>query len=466
VNGSGLLVEANHVNQVPAGERHGGPGQQFWLWTGFNTNVFNVVLGAVLIALGLTFWQSVLAIVAGTVLGAVLIALHATQGPRLGVPQMIQSRAQFGFSGTSFLLIAVLILNVGFIAAQFAIMGQALNIVASGVPVWAWIVIVTPPALVIGVIGYAWIHRAAQVTAVVAGVTIVVMLVQGLAYGSLPATQAGLTAPHWGLWLGGVALLVIDLLSFGPFVSDYSRYLPASVRPGRLAAVIWAGNVLSTAGCAIVGAYLAALLPKLGTVAAIGQVCGRAVLVIMAGSLVIGCSANAYTGSFQLLTLAHLVPQWRFARPSAWLRVGVMTVVMLAGMVIAIAGWRQFVTNLSNFLDVLLMIFIPWSAVNLADFYLVARGRYDIGALFSPGGIYGRWAWRGLTAYALGLVLEVPFIDQTYYTGPAVKLLGGADISWIVGFLAAGLAYLALGARTRTAVPVVVAAPASLRGQS
>ncbi|MGH3160195.1 MAG: purine-cytosine permease family protein, partial [Streptosporangiaceae bacterium] len=293
---AGTVVEGNHVNPVPAAERHGGPGQQFWLWAGFNTNVFNLVLGGALVALGLTFWQAVLAILIGTAIGAGLIALHAMQGPRLGVPQMLQSRAQFGFYGNSFLLVAVLVLNLGFIAAQLAIEGIALNIVAPAVPVWGWIVILTPPALLIGVIGYAWIHRAAQATAVAAGITIVVMLVQGLIYGPLPAAQAGLAAPHWGLFLAGVALLVIDLLSFGPFVSDYSRYLPDSVRPGRLAAGIWAGNVLATAVSCIVGAYLAALLPKLGTIAAIGQVCGRAVLVIMAGSLIIGCTVNAYTG--------------------------------------------------------------------------------------------------------------------------------------------------------------------------
>jgi purine-cytosine permease-like protein len=36
----------------------------------------------------------------------------------------------------------------------------------------------------------------------------------------------------------------------------------------------------------------------------------------------------------------------------------------------------------------------------------------------------------------------VPFLDQTLYVGPMVKVLGGADISWIVGFVVAGAGYL------------------------
>lgn len=48
--------------------------------------MFNVVLGGVTVSIGLTFWWALIAIGAGTVIGALLIALHATQGPRLGVP--------------------------------------------------------------------------------------------------------------------------------------------------------------------------------------------------------------------------------------------------------------------------------------------------------------------------------------------------------------------------------------------
>ena len=72
-------------------------------------------------------------------------------------------------------------------------------------------------------------------------------------------------------------------------------------------------------------------------------------------------------------------------------------------LVIAYLGYKSFVTNLSNFLDVLLVIFIPWSAVNLADYFLVRGGNYDVASFFVADGVYGRFAWRGLLAYAMGL---------------------------------------------------------------
>src|ERR1700729_2798193 len=122
-------VETHHIDHIPAAARHGRKWQQLFFWAGANFNVFNLVLGGVVVVIGLTFWWAIIAIVVGALIGGLLIALHATQGPRLGVPQTIQSRGQFGFYGAAFMFPAVLLLNVGFIAAQFVIQAQSLQAV-------------------------------------------------------------------------------------------------------------------------------------------------------------------------------------------------------------------------------------------------------------------------------------------------------------------------------------------------
>src|SRR5580698_1155458 len=157
-------VENRHIDHIPAGARHGKPWHQFAFWWGGNVNVFNVVLGAVVVSTGLTFWWALIAITIGTLIGSLLIALHATQGPKLGVPQSIQSRAQFGFYGSAFMFPAVLLLNVGFIAAQLVIQAQSMQGVIASVTVPEWILILIPPALIVGIFGYRWIHRTVQIT--------------------------------------------------------------------------------------------------------------------------------------------------------------------------------------------------------------------------------------------------------------------------------------------------------------
>ena len=205
-------------------------------------------------------------------------------------------------------------------------------------------------------------------------------------------------------------------------------------------------SIFSTFFSCAIGAYLAALLPALGPVAAIGAVSGKWALIIMALSLMNANTFNAYTGAFQVLAFASM---WRrFRSESAAVRLIPYLCVMAAGVATAYLGYTSFVTNLTNFLDVLLVIFIPWSAVNLADYFLVRHGHYDVASFFTADGTYGWFAWRGLLAYALGLAAEWPFVSQPDYTGPLVKALGGADISWLVGWFAAAIIYLLLVATT------------------
>ena len=439
-------VESRHIDHIPAEARYGKPWHQFIFWFGGNINVFNVVLGAVIVSIGLTFWQALAAIAVGTVIGTLLIALHASQGPRLGVPQSIQSRGQFGFYGSAFMFPAVLVLNVGFIAACLVIQAQAMTGVTGALTIPQWIVILAVPSVVVGIFGYRWIHRVMQATAVITGLVLLIMLAQGLRYGGLPTSETSWAWPGPGLFLAGVALLVIDLLSYGPLVSDYTRYLPAATSGRRLFWGIYAGSALATLFSCALGAYLAALLPALGPVAAIGKVSGSWALVVMAVSLIDSNTMNAYTGSFQILAFGSM---WRrFRAESAIVRLVPFGFVMAVGVVTAYLGYQSFVTNLTNFLDILLIVLIPWSAVNLADYFLVRRGNYDVASFFTAEGAYGRFAWRGLLAYCVGLAAEWPFVSQTVYVGPLAGALGHADISWLVGWFAAAIVYLLLFALT------------------
>lgn len=89
----------------------------------------------------------------------------------------------------------------------------------------------------------------------------------------------------------------------------------------------------------------------------IGKVSGSWALVVMAFSLVNAGTFNAYTGAFQILAFTGM---WRrFRSESFAVRLIPFGLVMAAGVVVALLGYRSFVTNLSNFLDVLLVLFIP-----------------------------------------------------------------------------------------------------------
>jgi purine-cytosine permease-like protein len=99
-------------------------------------------------------------------------------------------------------------------------------------------------------------------------------------------------------------------------------------------------------------------------------------------------------------------------------------------------------TVLNDWLIVMLYLLAPWTSVNLIDFYFVRHGRFSIIDLFTPTGIYGRWGVRGLSAYALGIAVEIPFMAiPNVYQSPGATWLDGVDISWLVGLVVAGTLY-------------------------
>jgi len=46
-----------------------------------------------------------------------------------------------------------------------------------------------------------------------------------------------------------------------------------------------------------------------------------------------------------------------------------------------------------------------------------------------------------LVSYAVGILVQIPFLSQALYTGPLTAYLGGTDISWIVGIVVTAAVY-------------------------
>jgi purine-cytosine permease-like protein len=129
-------------------------------------------------------------------------------------------------------------------------------------------------------------------------------------------------------------------------------------------------------------------------------------------------------------------------RPTLGVRIFTVALTAALSVAGALAATQNFLGNFDNFLLLILYLFIPWTAVNLVDYYIVRRGHYAIAEIFNPRGMYGRWGWRGILAYLIGFAAMIPFFDVgTLYEGPAAKALGDADISFFIGLPVAGVLY-------------------------
>jgi purine-cytosine permease-like protein len=195
------------------------------------------------------------------------------------------------------------------------------------------------------------------------------------------------------------------------------------------------------------GALVAALFADLSPLEAVKSAAdgvwpgsGAWLLVAALPGLVTVITVNIYAASLELITM---VDSFKPVRPTRRLRVIACSVIAGAGLVGAVLSTGEFLANFSSFLVVLLYLLVPWTSVNLVDYYFVRRGHYAIREIFmAEGSVYGVWGWRGLAAYAIGIVAMIPFVVTVWYVGPVASAMGKVDIALFVGLFASAVAYV------------------------
>jgi len=95
-----LEIEPRGIEHVPASDKHGSPVRTFTLWFAANLCMATWVVGALGAIFGLGLYESLAAIVVGNLLGMVCLGAVSAMGPRSSVPQMVLTRASFGYVGT------------------------------------------------------------------------------------------------------------------------------------------------------------------------------------------------------------------------------------------------------------------------------------------------------------------------------------------------------------------------------
>lgn len=448
-----VAIEVRSIEYVPEDERHGGLASQFTLWLAANLQITAIVTGALAVVFGGDVVWSLVALLAGQLVGGVVMALHAAQGPQLGLPQMISCRAQFGVYGANIPIIAVCLMYIGFSASGCVLAGQAVGQLLNvddgvGIAVFSCLIVV------VTLFGYRFIHVLGRVASV-AGIAAFIYM-----FSRLFDTQdvaALLANRHFspGSFLLAMSLSASWQIAYGPYVADYSRYLPPDTSVPRIFAAVGLGSVLGSQISMTFGVFAAALagaqfehheVAYIVSLGSTGTVAGLLYLSIAFGKVTV-TSLNAY-GSF--MSMATMVSGLRRA-PRISVRHRVLYIVVMVGIsaLIALAGRHSFLKEFEAFILCLLTVFTPWSAINLVDYYCFTRSRYDVAALSDPDGRYGRWNMTGIGIYLTGILVQIPFISTAFYTGPLVGRLGGVDISWIVGLLVPAILYYIFAAASR-----------------
>ena len=445
--GGRSMIESRSIDYVPDDERHGKVSHQGPFWFVGNFQPFTLALGFVGPSLGLSLWWTIVAGIAGIAFGTLFMAFHATQGPVLGLPQMIQSRAQFGYRGVLLPLIGTLFTFVGFNVVDVVIIKSGLESIFGWNPVIVAVVITVIAALV-AIFGHDLLHKTFRVLFWIS-LPLWIVLTGGVLFGGV----VGAPAPGAAAGFSVVAFLVQFSvaasynITYAPYVSDYSRYLPRNTKPSAIIASVFLGASASPAWLIPLGAWMATYLGASDALAGINEtgnavvpMLGAVLAVVSTLVLVATMGLNAYSG---MLTVVTGLDSLRSVKPTRNLRVVTIVVLAVAWLVMSLL-LTNATTALNTTLLIMLYLLAPWTAVNLTDYFFVRRGHYAIADLFTPNGIYGAWSWRGLTAFLVGVAAEIPFVDLPFFVGPAAAAMGEVDIAFIIGLLVSGLVYIAV----------------------
>ena len=447
-------IEVRSIDWIPDNERHGKTWQQAPLWFLGNFQYFTIPIGFIGPAFGLSLWWTIFAGTTGILVGTCFMAFHASQGPTFGLPQMIQSRAQFGFRGVIVALFAVLFTYMAFNVADQVLLSEGLhgtfgwnaNLVA---------VVATVGAALLAIYGHDWVHRVFRWL-----LYILLPLVAIISIAVLTGHAGHVTShtPYGFNWTGFMAQFSAAAaynITYAGYVSDYSRYLPRDTPKGKIIGYVFAGAATPAIWLIALGAWLAIRLGAtdglVGLKTAGNNVfgyLGSVTALLSAIALAATMGMNAYGG--MLTTLAG-VDSFRKVTPTRGARVVTILGLTVIWFVIAKLISTSAVGVVDTVLTLMLYLLVPWTVTNLIDFFFVRRGHYAIIEIFKPHGLYGVWSRNGLIAYAAGFIAEIPFMVllnlvtlKSYYTGPLAKQINSVDISWIVGAVVTAIVYLIL----------------------
>jgi nucleobase:cation symporter-1, NCS1 family len=459
-----LVIEQRGIQLVPPEDRHGKAADLFWMWLGTNLNVFYIVNGAIVVAIGLSFGQALIAILAGNLI-FFGVGLTSLQGPKTGTSTFMVSRAAYGPRGGQGLSLFNWLTCVGYEAS-----GLALIVLA-----------------VLELLSKAGVHSSAGLKAVVifgaAAVQFVLPLYghatilaaqRWLAYLFIPlfVVMAVLVAPKvhlgslsqgagWATIMIAIALVVSGGgLPWANTGSDYSRYLPEDTSP---AGIFWwssLGGLIPAVLLEVLGAAVASIVktasdPIAGLPQALpGWVVVPYLLLAIVTLLAVN-TIDLYSSGLTLQAMGVPIKRWMAALVDLVICIGVTFIAIFSS---------SFNRLYTEFLSLLIVWLAPWFAIYVTD-WLLRRGRYDATSLIN--GKSGRY-WRnggihvpGLVAQIAGMIASLAWIDSPAYIGPLSSQTYGSDFSVFTGIAVGGLVYWLLARRSVPAEEGITAAPLS-----
>jgi purine-cytosine permease-like protein len=438
-------IESIGVTTVPENQRTGKPRNIISVFVGSNLSLSVMIFGWLGILYGLSWWQSVSAILVGTVLAAVFVSASSLLGWRAATNNSVSSGAFFGVKGRLIASFVGLLLCIQYVALTVWTGGEVLSAgwarltgsdVSDSLTAIGYAVIAIA-VVAFAVLGYSWILKLSKYVTVLMALLVVLSII-GLwsafdpSYPGDPEVYA--LGSFWPTWL----LTALTCGAAGPIsyvtqTGDWSRYISESAHSARdIVKNTFVAMVVGLTIPTIFGAFVAVAAFDEDSFAG-GFVAGSPTWLLIP-LLFIGFVGSLGQGSINLysmgLDMDAILPKLSRLK-STVLVAAISTGLVFIGKFVYDA--EVAVTNSVLFLTCLAS---AWIAISLYGYYR-NKGVFDKAALQvfnrrETGGKYwftGGWNLKATISWIIGSVVGILGISSVDYVGPIAAALGDVDVS-------------------------------------
>ena len=451
------------------------PGQRTWsvwsvaaLWVSMSACIPTYSLASGLIAGGMNWWEAVLTIFAGNLVVLLPMVLNGYAGTKYGIPFPVYCRAGFGTVGANVPAMLRALIACGWFGIQTWIGGTALLAVAAAFApslvdraLHPTTLGVTGPQFVaflaFWAINMAVIYAGIESIRILLNVKAPLLIALGLlllgwaayrahGFGPMLNQPAQLRGPaFWAYFYPSLTGVVGFWATLSLNIPDFTRYAKSQRAqamgqaiglPTTMALYSFIGVAVTSATVVIFGRAI------WDPVALLSMFHSKLTVVIAMGSIVIATLATNIAANVvsPANDFANLAPR----------HIGFRTGGLITGIIgVAIMPWKLY-ADPSGYIFTWLIgsssLLGAVGGVLIADYWVLRRGRLDVGALFDPAGRYAYGSGfnpAAMVALALAVAPCLPgFIRQV--SGHAGTGLWDHlyTYAWFVSFAVGFVAYL------------------------
>ena len=455
-------IEKHGTDFIPETERGAKASDMLGIFFGSQFSFGTITVGSLPVVLGLSFYSSLTSIIVGSIIGTALFAGLSVFGPSSGTNNTLTSSIYFGTRGRYIGSLITQIIDIGFFALNtwatseviLALGKRMFQMTSDNVSLSVVMVVVIAISVVIAVYGHKTVVAIEKFVGYTNLVVYLIFLMFSIkSFHMMPANTPLALGSFWPTWVLAVTISISNSVSYGPFASDYSRYMPKNTSKMAIFNSAFLGMFIGGIFALTVGAVIALAILNPNNIAAgiagLGPVLLAVPMVLFSSLGTISNSAMClYNGALDLNTIF-----WKQKRVTIAIIFGIVSFIVAYVAVVVLNA----INSILDLVEIVTILITPWMVINIIGFLRkdIPINSTEIQKL-SPGnpGIYwynNGFNWPAICSWLIAVVCGFLFINSGPMVGPLSKYFYNIDLSFTSSAVFGAIAYYILGSMFKPA---------------